>query len=204
MERTKLRGITVAGLRLAIEAPPVLPWHWPEGALTRFATSAEGADLHVGVRVGEAKAPSSTGSARLRAIHVIRHAPEILAEPLCGASAACAVLENAFLPAHDPSGADTAVGFVANLVEVVPVIRLGFPKDDRVVRYAWGPGSVTQPRGRTPAPSAASSPHPSAPLVHAAGDLASALARPEGRRLLQGALEEGPVEIRVPSIADLP
>jgi hypothetical protein len=315
MERTKLRGITVAGLRLAIEAPPALPWHWPEGVLTRFATSTENADLHVGVRVGEAKAPpqralrydseggifdvaregrefvialrirgalqrvarfdegfrwgevvvlpdslyaracyyplaypldeliflhkivregglmlhscgilrdgdallfagpsgsgkttisrlmrkragasvlsddrvvlrpdgseirifgtpwhgdgelSSTDSARLRGIHVIRHAGEILAEPLCGASAACAVLENAFLPAHDPIGADTAVDFVANLVKRVPVIRLGFPNDDRVVRYAWGSSStaVTRPRGRSPAHSSASSPRPSAP-----------------------------------------
>jgi hypothetical protein len=55
--RTKLRGITVAGLRIAIEAPPALPWHWPEGALTRFATSAADPDLQVGVRIGEVKAP---------------------------------------------------------------------------------------------------------------------------------------------------
>jgi len=85
---------------------------------------------------------SSTGSARLRAIHVIRHAPEVLAEPLCGATAARAVLENAFLPAYDPVGAETALGFVADLVDRVRVVRLGFPKDERVVRYAWGPRSV--------------------------------------------------------------
>jgi len=314
--RTKLRGITVAGLRLAIEAPPSLPWHWPEGALTRFATSAADADLQVGVRIGEVQAPShralrydsgggifdvardgsdfvialrirgvlqrvarfdegfrcgevviapdsfyarecyyplaypldeliflhrivrdgglmlhacgilrgghallfsgpsgagkttlsrlmsrhagasvlsddrvvlrpdgegeirifgtpwhgdgelsSTESAPLRGIHLIRHAPEVLAEPLCGATAAGAVLENAFLPAHDPLGADTALDFVASLVEAVPVIRLGFPNDERVVRYAWGPDSVVaaEPRDRTVPRFRAATPHPSAP-----------------------------------------
>jgi hypothetical protein len=259
--------MTVADLRLAIEVPPTLPWQWPEGPLARFATSAEAADLHVGVRVGRLEAPprnalrydsgggifdiardgrdlviapdsiyarqcyyplaypldeliflhrivregglmvhscgilrdghallftgpsgagkttisrlmikhagalvlsddrivlrpdgggirifgtpwhgdgelSAIGSARLRAIHVIRHAPEILAEPLCGSTAACAVLENAFLPAHDPTGAECALDFVAELVERVPVIRLGFPKDERIVRYAFGIDSI--------------------------------------------------------------
>jgi hypothetical protein len=107
---------------------------------------------------------SSTGSAPLRAIHVIRHAPEVLAEPLCGAAAAGGVLENAFLPAHDPIGADTALDFIASLVARVPVIRLGFPKDERVVRYAWGPGSVTvaEPLGRAAARFPASSSEPSA------------------------------------------
>jgi hypothetical protein len=312
--RTKLRGITVAGLRIAIEAPPALPWNWPEGALTRFATSAGDPDLQVGVRIGEVKAPpqnalrddsgggvlevgrdgrefvfalrvrgvlqriarfdeefrwgevviapdspyardcyyplvypldeliflhrivrdgglmlnscgilrdghallftgpsgagkttisrlmrehagavvlsddrvvlrpdgseirvfatpwpgdgepSSTDSARLRAIHVIRHAPEVLAEPLCGATAARAVLENAFLPVHDPVGADAALDFVADLVERVRVIRLGCPKDERVVRYAWGPGSVRAAGspGRIPVPSPPSSSQPPA------------------------------------------
>jgi hypothetical protein len=284
--------MTVADLLLAIEVPPTLPWQWPEGPLARFATSAEAADLHVGVRVGRLEAPprnalrydsgggifdiardgrdlvialrirgtlqriarfdedlrcgevviapdsiyarqcyyplaypldeliflhrivregglmvhscgilrdghallftgpsgagkttisrlmikhagalvlsddrivlrpdgggirifgtpwhgdgelSAIGSARLRAIHVIRHAPEILAEPLCGSTAACAVLENAFLPAHDPTGAECALDFVAELVERVPVIRLGFPKDERIVRYAFGIDSI--------------------------------------------------------------
>jgi len=39
--RTLLRGFTVGGVRLAIEAPPSLPWCWPEGPLERFASSAE-------------------------------------------------------------------------------------------------------------------------------------------------------------------
>lgn len=296
MGRTKLRGMTVADLRLAIEAPATLPWQWPEGPLARFATSAERADLHVGVRVGRLEAPprnalrydsgggifdvardgrdhvialrirgvlqrvarfdehfrcgevviapdsiyarqcyyplaypldeliflhrivregglmvhscgilrdgyallftgpsgagkttisrlmiqhaaaqvlsddrivlrpdgggvrifgtpwhgdgelSAIGSAQLRAIHVIRHAPEILAEPLCGSTAACALLENAFLPAHDATGAECALEFVAALVERVPVIRLGFPKDERIVRYAFGMNSIPAAR----------------------------------------------------------
>jgi hypothetical protein len=106
---------------------------------------------------------SSTRSARLRAIHAIRPAPEVLAEPLCGAAAARAVLENAFLPAHDPIGADTALDFVASLVKKVPVIRLGFPKDERVVRYAWGPSSipVAESPGRISARSPGSSSQPS-------------------------------------------
>jgi hypothetical protein len=312
--RTKLRGITVAGLRIAIEAPPSLPWHWPEGAVARFASSAVDADVHVGVRVGEVETqpgeavcqdsdggtvemtrdgrdfviashirgvlqrvarfddgfrwgevvigpessyarscgyplahpldelilrhrivregglmlracgvlreghallfagPSGAGkttisqlmrthadalvlsddrvvlrrdgggtrvfatpwhgdgkldstlSARLCAIHVIRHAPEVLAEPLCGATAACALLENALLPGWDPAGSEAALDFVAGLVQRVPVVRLGFPKDERVVRYAWGPGSVaaTERRSRGPERHAALTPTPSA------------------------------------------
>jgi hypothetical protein len=312
--RTKLRAITVGGLRLAIEVPPSLPWRWPDGALSRFATPPADCDIHVGVRVGEVKAPprdalhydsgggiydvaregrdvvialrirgvlqrvarfdegfrwgevviapdslyarechyplaypldeliflhriardgglmlhscgvvrdadallftgpsgagkttisrlmrehaeasvlsddrivlrpdgngirifgtpwhgdgelSSTDSARLRAIHVIRHAPEVLAEPLCGATAARAVLENAFLPAYDPVGAEKALGFVASLVERVRVVRLGFPKDERVARYAWGCSSVgaAAARGRLAPRTPASSWQPSA------------------------------------------
>jgi hypothetical protein len=59
MPRTKLRGLTVAGLRLAIEAPPNLPWDWPEGPLRRFASSAEGADVCVGVRVARPEPPGA-------------------------------------------------------------------------------------------------------------------------------------------------
>jgi hypothetical protein len=302
--RTKLRGLTVAGLRIAIEAPPSLPWNWPAGPLGRFASPAEEADLHVGVRVGRVEAPpagsvrydsgggifdvasdgrevvfalrirgvlqrvarfdpdfrqgevvlapdslyarecfyplaypldeliflhrivrdegllihacgaerdgnvliftgpsgagkttiarllegqagarilsddrivlrregeqlwahgtpwhgdaplSLAAGARVAALHVIRHAPEVLAEPLAGAAAATAVLGNAFLPAHDPAGAAAALDFAARLVARVPVIRLGFPKDERLVRYAFGsaPGRPRSPGRRPLAP----------------------------------------------------
>ncbi len=305
MARTKLRGLTVAGLRIAVEAPPSLPWGWPEGPLRRFASAADDADLHVGVRVGPVEAPpagsvrydsgggifdvasdgrevvialrirgtlqrvarfdpgfrqgevvvapdslyarecfyplaypldeviflhrivrengllihacgaerdgaallftgpsgagkttiarllarhagarilsddrivlreqgeeiaafgtpwhgdaplSLAAGARAAALHVIRHAPEVLAEPLAGAGAAAAVLGNAFLPAHDPAGASAALDFAARLVARVPVIRLGFPKDERLVRYAFGSAPLRQSAGRRRA-----APHP--------------------------------------------
>jgi len=46
------RGLEVAGLRLAIEAPPALPWAWPEGPLRRFVASPEDPHLRVRVEVG--------------------------------------------------------------------------------------------------------------------------------------------------------
>ncbi len=313
MARTKLRGLTVAGLRIAIEAPPALPWSWPEGPLLRFTSPGDEADLHVGVRVGAVEAPPaesvrydsgggifdvaldgdetvialrirgrlqrvarfdaafSTGEvvvapdslyarecyyplaypldeviflhrivresgllvhacgaerdgdvllftgpsgagkttiarllqprgarilsddrivlrqhgetilahgtpwhgdaplslssgARAAALHVIRHAPEVLAEPLAGARAAAAVLGNAFLPAHDPTGAAAALDFASRLVERVPVIRLGFPKDERLVRYAFGSRSEADARSvAAPRPRAAFSAPPGGP-----------------------------------------
>ena len=291
MSRSLFRGLSVGGLRLAVEAPPALPWRWPKGPLRRFACTAEHPDVRVRVRLGEPEAPpahavrydsgggifdvarlgdefvfalrirgvlqrvarfdpafregevvlapdsiyarenyyplaypldelvflhrivregglllhacglvrderaliftgpsgagkttisrlamrhagarvlsddrivlrpegqrvrifgtpwhgdgelSERRSAPLAAIHVIRHAGQVIAEPLCGAGAAAAVLGNAFLPAHDPEGTSHALGFAASLVERVPVIRLGFPKDIRVVRYAFGAGA---------------------------------------------------------------
>ncbi len=301
MARSRLRGITVAGIRMAIEAPPSLPWRWPEGPLLRFVTPAEDADLRIGVRVGEVRAPresslrydsgggifdvaredgddgdvvialrirgrlqrvarfdkdfregevvvapdslyarecfyplaypldevvflhrivresglllhacgaeregsallftgpsgagkttiarllqegagarilsddrialrlrdgvlqahgtpwhgdaplSEPAAARVAALHVIRHAKDVVAEPLAGASAAAAVLGNAFLPAHDPAGAAAALEFAARLVERAPVIRLGFPKDERLVRYAFGSARLPDAAGR--------------------------------------------------------
>ncbi len=304
MERSVWRGLTVGGLRMAIESPQALPWEWPAGPLRRFASPAARADLRVRVRVGEPVAPpptslrydsgggifdvardgadvvvalrvrgelqrvarfdadfrrgevvvapgssyarecyyplaypldeviflhrivrdgglllhscgvvregralvftgpsgagkttvsrlmmryaragvlsddrlvlrlegahgariwgtpwhgdgelSASRSAPLDAIHVIRHAGEVLAEPLCGVTAAAAVLGNAFVPAHDPEGAARALDFVAALVSRVPVIRLGFPKDERVVRYAFGRAALRRaPAARAPGP----------------------------------------------------
>ena len=90
---------------------------------------------------GELSLPQS---ATLGAIHVIRHAPAILAEPLTGGTAAASVLSNAFVPAHDRVGASRVLDFAADLVSAVPVIRLGFPKDERVVRYAFGPAALAE------------------------------------------------------------
>lgn len=57
MSRTLLRGFEVAGLRVAIEAPPTLPWRWPRGPLERFATSGSDADMVVGIRVAAPDPP---------------------------------------------------------------------------------------------------------------------------------------------------
>ncbi|HYB13215.1 MAG TPA: hypothetical protein VEG67_07080 [Myxococcota bacterium] len=287
MARTLLLGLTVAELRIAIEVPPELRWRWPEGPLRRFASSADSAHLHVGVRVGRAEAPavetlrydsgggifdvaqvgcdwvialriqgrlqrlarfdaefrsgevvvdpqsfyarerhyplaypldeviflhrlaregglllhacgvvrgreallfsgpsgagkttiarlmqgvpdvrvlsddriavrpselgfraygtpwhgdaplSLSDSARLGAIHVIHHAGAIEAQPLAGAAGAAAVLGNAFAPFHDPVSAERSLDLAAKLAARVPIVRLGFPKDGRVVSFAW-------------------------------------------------------------------
>ena len=81
---------------------------------------------------------SEAGVADLRAVHQIWQAREVIAEPLAGARAASALLGNAFLPAHDEEGAAAALDVAVRLIDQVPVIRLGFPKDERVVRYAFG------------------------------------------------------------------
>ncbi len=47
----------MAGLHLSIEAPPSLPWEWPDGPLRRFACAPEGADMAIGVRVARPQAP---------------------------------------------------------------------------------------------------------------------------------------------------
>ncbi len=86
---------------------------------------------------------SERASAPLTAIHAIRHASRIIPEPLAGAAAVAAVLGNAFVPAHDPVGTAHALDFAAHLVERVPVMRLGFPKDARVVRHAFGARATT-------------------------------------------------------------
>jgi len=286
--RTLLLGLTVAELRMAIEAPPDLRWRWPAGPLRRFASSADCAQMHVGVRVGRSEPPavetlrydsgggifdvaqvgrdwiialriqgrlqrlarfdgefrsgevvvdpesfyvrerhyplaypldeviflhrlareggllvhacgvvrgreaqlfcgpsgagkttiarlmleapdlrvlsddriairptesgfcaygtpwhgdaplSLSDSAPLRAIHLIHRAPGIEVGALQGAAAAGAVLGNAFAPLHDPVSAERSLGLAARLADRVPILRLGFPKDARVVSFAWG------------------------------------------------------------------
>ncbi len=57
MARRRWRGLGVAGLRLAVEVPPELPWQWPDGPLRRFAVAAEPADVRVRVRIAEPRLP---------------------------------------------------------------------------------------------------------------------------------------------------
>jgi len=77
-------------------------------------------------------------SAPLRAIHLIHHAREIEVEPLGGAAGAAAVLGNSFAPFHDPVSAERSLGVAAKLAARVPIVRLGFPRDERVVSFAFG------------------------------------------------------------------
>jgi hypothetical protein len=51
------RVLAVGGLRLAVEAPPALPWRWPRGPLRRFAAEGGRADVRVRVRVARPEEP---------------------------------------------------------------------------------------------------------------------------------------------------
>ncbi len=53
MARTKLRGLEVAGVQLAIEVPPECDWAWPCPEMAERACVPSAPDLYVGVRVGE-------------------------------------------------------------------------------------------------------------------------------------------------------
>ena len=53
MARTRLRGIQLAGSRIAVEVPSHLDWNWPHERYAAFTGSPEGAAVHVGVRVGK-------------------------------------------------------------------------------------------------------------------------------------------------------
>jgi len=51
MGRTRLRGLDVAGLRVAVEAPADLPWEVRSPGLRRLEAAPFDADLYLGVRV---------------------------------------------------------------------------------------------------------------------------------------------------------
>lgn len=53
MGRTLLRGIELAGVRMAIEVPPLLSWEWPDSEWSSLACSPADPDIYAGVRVGE-------------------------------------------------------------------------------------------------------------------------------------------------------
>lgn len=114
-----------AGLRVLSDDRIVLR---PEGCGVRIF----GTPWH-----GEAEL-SEAGSARLVGIHAIHHAPGVVEQSLSGAEAAGALLGNAFLPAHDPVGSREALAFADHVVCGVPVSRLGFARDERVVQHIWG------------------------------------------------------------------
>lgn len=57
MARTRLRGIELAGIRMAVESPPAFSWNWPERGLAALACAPTEADVYVGVTVGDAALP---------------------------------------------------------------------------------------------------------------------------------------------------
>ncbi len=54
MGRTRLVGVSIGGLQIAIEAPPALPWRFCGEPAAAFATPPAEPDLHLGVCVGRA------------------------------------------------------------------------------------------------------------------------------------------------------
>ena len=57
MGRTRLRGIELAGVRLAVESTSEFSWDWPQAGLGRLACAASEPDIHVGVSFGEIVSP---------------------------------------------------------------------------------------------------------------------------------------------------
>lgn len=52
MGRTRLRGIEIAGFKLAIESPPDFDWDWPARGLSQLACAPVDPDVYIGVSVG--------------------------------------------------------------------------------------------------------------------------------------------------------
>ncbi len=57
MGRTRLRGIELAGLRLAVESPQDFVWDWATGGLAELSCAADEPDIHVGVSCGDIMPP---------------------------------------------------------------------------------------------------------------------------------------------------
>jgi hypothetical protein len=58
MGRTKLRGLEIAGVKLAIEVPSNFDWTWPDATTESLSCSPVEPDVHIGVRIGATQAPS--------------------------------------------------------------------------------------------------------------------------------------------------
>lgn len=99
-------------------------------------------------------AASSTTAAPLRAIHFVRRAPQVLGEPMVGATAERALASHA-IPPLGSAGIGSDTRGLARLAAAVPVIRLGFSDDDRIVRYTFGVEGLRL-RGLSPPAHAAS------------------------------------------------
>ena len=77
-------------------------------------------------------------SARLDAIHAIRPSRAVFADRLGPDDAICELLESTFAPIHDPLCADRSFGAAADIIDRVPVVRLGLPDQEQVVPFTWG------------------------------------------------------------------
>lgn len=57
MGRTKVRGVELGGVRLAVEVPPGFAWQWPARWFPELTCSPYNPDVYVGVRVGVTAVP---------------------------------------------------------------------------------------------------------------------------------------------------
>jgi len=57
MGRSKLRGIEMAGVKLAIEVPSNLTWQWPDERTRKLACPPLDPDIQIGVRVARPRRP---------------------------------------------------------------------------------------------------------------------------------------------------
>ena len=117
-------AVRPSGLGLVASA-----WPWPTAATVR-----------------------ARGTGALKAIHLLRSADLVVAEPLVGDRARRALAARVRLPAGCPSAVSDVLDAVAAAVQQVPVIRLAAPADERLARYAWGdarprPRPVSLPPG---------------------------------------------------------
>lgn len=53
MGRTRLRGLTIAGIGIGLEVPDICEWDWPEGALGDYASPPHEPEVHVGLRIAD-------------------------------------------------------------------------------------------------------------------------------------------------------
>lgn len=51
MARTRLRGISIAGIQIGIEVPEIYDWDWPESPVAEFQCLPRDPEVHVGLRV---------------------------------------------------------------------------------------------------------------------------------------------------------
>ena len=94
------------------------------------------------------------GSGALQVCHCIRRAPFVLAEPLVGESAREALSRVTLRPVGDGEAGAKIDAALDRCAHAIPTVRLGFPPDVRLARYAGGESTPTT-APLPPAPEAA-------------------------------------------------